>query len=112
MSRRRLTLRERIANYFAPVRYTTREREDILDQPSKCLCPPEEQPKEPFPIGFFLALTRSGLDGGLGHYCAKCHGLILCGLEPGQKVWHCGKTELVPPPNRSMETHQVGYYRG
>jgi hypothetical protein len=111
MSLRPSTLRERISNYFAPVRYTKREREDILDESNKCLCPADEQPKEPFPVGFFKALTRSGLDGGLGHYCAKCHALILCGLEPGQRVFHCGGLATVPEPRADMEKHQVGYYR-
>jgi|HubBroStandDraft_4_1064222.scaffolds.fasta_scaffold42498_3 hypothetical protein len=111
MSPKASTLSERIRNYFEPVRHTQREREDILDEPSKCLCPADEQPKEPYPVGFFKALTRSGLDGGLGFYCDRCHLLIQCGLEPEVSFQHCKKTESTPRANARMETHQVGFYR-
>jgi hypothetical protein len=108
MSRRPSTLRERIENFFAPVRYTKLER--IESETAMC-CPADEQAKEPFPVGFFKARTRSGLDGGLGFYCSKCHLLIQCALEPGVSFQHCTRTEVTPPANARMETHQVGFYR-
>jgi hypothetical protein len=102
------TLRERIANYFAPVKYTRLER---IELETAQFCPPEEQAPPPFPLGFFRAITRSGLNGDLGFYCSKCHLVIQTGLTPGVSFKHCGKTEFTPHAHPSMETRQVGYYR-
>jgi hypothetical protein len=107
-----MSLTDRILDHVYPIRFSKREREDILDSPEKCLVPADEQPRAAWPVGFFKALTRSGLDGGLGFCCdGPCKLLIQCGLEPGITFKHCGRVVVTPQPNERMETHRVGYYK-
>jgi hypothetical protein len=102
------TLRERIADYFAPVRYTKLERVEL--EKAAC-CPAEEQAPPLYPLGFFRALTLSGIDGGVGFYCDTCKLLVRCGLTPGQTLWHCGKRHEIPRAHAGMEVYRVGHYR-
>jgi hypothetical protein len=105
-------LTDRILDAANPTRFTRLERVELPEGSLNCLCPPDEQPIEPYPVGFFKAMTRSGLDGEIGFYCAKCHLVIQCGLEPGQSIKHCKKTERVPHANGSMEVRRIGTFKG
>jgi hypothetical protein len=104
-------LTERILNHLNPIRFSRLERVKLDEGSLNCLCPPDEQPVEPYPLGFFKALTASGLDGDQGFYCGKCHLIIQCGLIPGAVVKHCTKTERVPRPCARMETRQIGTFK-
>ncbi len=104
-----MSLQERIERHFNPTRFSTLEHVELEKAE---MCPANEQDPEPYPVGFFKALTRSGIDGDLGFYCDRCHLLIQLGLLPGQSITHCKKTVSVPKPNDRMETRAVGEYKG
>jgi hypothetical protein len=103
-----MSLAERIKNHFNPIRFTRLERVELAKGE---FCPPDEQPGEPYPLGFFKALTRSGIDGDLGFYCPKCHLIVQCGLVPGGSVKHCNKIEHVPRATQNLETRQIGTFK-
>jgi hypothetical protein len=105
-------LSERILDHHNPIKFSRLERVELEEGSLNCLCPPDEQPVDAFPLGFFKALTLSGLDGDLGFYCPKCKLVIQCGLEPGQIVKHCKKIEQVPHANGSMEVRRIGTFKG
>jgi len=78
------------------------------------MCDPNEQPKEAYPNGLFLAMTSGvtarSVPAGMGFYCSRCKVLIRCGLEEGDSVNHCGKAEKIGGPKKDALTLRVGTY--
>jgi hypothetical protein len=101
-------LQERITEFLEPIKFSKLERTQL---DAVQFCAPEEQEAEPYPVGFFKALTRSGLDAEMGFYCDKCHVVIQCGLVPGNKVKHCKTTAVVPHPTNRTETRRIGEFK-
>jgi hypothetical protein len=74
--------------------------------------PCAKQSPEPYPVGFFKALSRlAGVPIGLGYYCRICKILYQAGLETGDRIRCCGDNMRVPAEARITETHRVGFYR-